>query len=257
MTTDASAAHVAASQFYTGLVAELYDPLVSYRATADEYAGFLDHSGPPALELGCGSGAPLLDLVARGYDVEGLDASADMLALCRARAAARGLRVVLHEQEMQSMALPRRYRAIFLAGASFTLLASDADAHAALARVHEHLLPGGAALIPLTLADPAAPPFGGAREARAPDGASLRVTVLAAHVDAARGATRTRLRYERIARDGRCETLVREIATRHWPQPVFRRMLEDAGFARITAVDPRGGRASADAALFAFLAQRA
>lgn len=62
----------APSQFYTGLVAELYDALVSYRPQADEYVPFLERSGTPALELACGSGRPLLDLVARGYDVEGL-----------------------------------------------------------------------------------------------------------------------------------------------------------------------------------------
>ncbi len=77
-----------ASQFYTGLVAELYEPLVSYRARADEYVPFLDRSGQPVLEIACGSGVPMLDLLRRGYDVEGLDASQDMLALCREKAAA-------------------------------------------------------------------------------------------------------------------------------------------------------------------------
>ena len=31
--------------------------------------------GEPALEIGCGDGDPLLDLVAAGLDVEGLDAA--------------------------------------------------------------------------------------------------------------------------------------------------------------------------------------
>lgn len=248
---------VAAAQFYTGLVAELYAPLVSYRAAAEEYAGFLDRSGQPALELACGTGMPMLDLVARGYEVEGLDASADMLALCRARAAERGLDVVLHHQEMQSMSLPRRYASIFLAGASFTLLPSDVDARAALARIREHLAPKGSVLIPLTLPESAASAYADpTRETTAADGSTLRLTVLDSHVDDAGTATYTRLRYERIRPDGRREELVRELATRHWPQPVFQRMLEEAGFMRITAVDPRGGKAAPDASTFVFLAQR-
>ena len=66
--------------------------------------------------------ARLLDLVERGYEVEGLDASQDMLDGCRVKAAERGLQVTLHLGEMQSFSLARRYRSIFLAGASFSLL---------------------------------------------------------------------------------------------------------------------------------------
>ena len=96
-----------ASQFYTGLVSELYDPLASYRASADDYAPFLDSAQQPVLELCCGSGMPMIELLERGYDVHGLDASADMLARCRERAQGQGLEATLYEQEMQHTSLPR------------------------------------------------------------------------------------------------------------------------------------------------------
>ena len=67
------------SQFYSGLIADLYEPLAGGLRSADEYIPFLDQSGSPALGLACGSGVPLLDRVERGYDVDGLDASQDML----------------------------------------------------------------------------------------------------------------------------------------------------------------------------------
>jgi cyclopropane fatty-acyl-phospholipid synthase-like methyltransferase len=146
---ESSSCEVEPAQFYTGLVAELYEPLRSMKFTADQYAPFIDKAGQPALELGCGSGDPMLDLVQRGYDLDGLDSSEDMLGRCRARATARGLSVRLYRQEMQAMSLPRRYRAIFLAGATFTLLTDDAQARAALTAIHDHLVDGGRALIPL------------------------------------------------------------------------------------------------------------
>ena len=77
------------SQFYTGIVAEIYAPLRSSVPDVEPYTRFIAQSGEPALELGCGTGDPLLDLRARGVDVEGLDASADMLVRCRAEAETR------------------------------------------------------------------------------------------------------------------------------------------------------------------------
>ena len=99
-----------AARFYSGLVAELYEPLAGDLPTADPYGAFLDRSGTPALEIACGSGVPLLELAERGYDIDGLDASRDMLERCRTRAAERGLSPGLHEGLMQSFQLPRRYR---------------------------------------------------------------------------------------------------------------------------------------------------
>ena len=141
------------AQFYTGLVADLYEPLASNHARAEDYVAFLEHSGTPALELACGSGLPLVELVERGYEVEGLDASQDMLDRCYARAADRDVDVTLHLAEMQSFSLSRRYQSIFLAGASFTLLATDEDAASALTRIYAHLEAGGSALIPLEIVD--------------------------------------------------------------------------------------------------------
>src|SRR5215510_11746427 len=99
----------------------MYDALVSYRAPAAFYADLIRKGGQPALEIGCGTGHPLLDLVDLGLDVHGLDSSRDMLVRCEANAAARGLHTSLHQQEMQSFSLPTRYRTIFFAGASFML----------------------------------------------------------------------------------------------------------------------------------------
>jgi hypothetical protein len=54
------------ADFYTGIVAELYSPLKSTSQSWEPYAEFIEAAGQPALELGCGEGEPLLELLRRG-----------------------------------------------------------------------------------------------------------------------------------------------------------------------------------------------
>jgi SAM-dependent methyltransferase len=250
----------APSQFYSGLVADLYEPLAGEHARAAEYSGFLDRSGTPALELGCGAGRPILELREQGYDVEGLDASADMLERCRAAAAARGVEAVLHHAEMQSFALGKRYRTIFLAGASFTLLTSDDDARRALACIHAHLEPGGSALIPLELLDVEGlqKSVGYGRETTDAAGERLSFTTLSAEVEpGGDGRTiRRRLRYERTRPGQATEVVERDWRTRHWSQARFAELLAAAGFSQVRFRSPGGGSAAPDARVFVALARR-
>ncbi len=247
-----------ADQFYTGLVAELYEPLLGERSRAEDYLAFLDRSGTPALELACGSGLPMVELVKRGYEVEGLDASQDMLDRCRERAQREGVEVTLHRATMESFELPRRYRSIFLAGASFTLLPTDEAARRALARMHAHLEPGGGVLIPLEAKDPAAlgAAVGRFRETRGAGQELLRVGMIGLEVvDGGRGLVR-RLRYERIPSRGDPEVVERDWRTRSWSQTHFREMLVEAGFEQVRFVSPAGGPAAPDADLFVALARQ-
>jgi SAM-dependent methyltransferase len=248
----------APSQFYTGLVADLYEPLLSERARPEDYIPFLEASGTPALELACGSGLPLLDLLARGYEVEGLDASQDMLDRCHARAADRSLEVTLHRAEMQSFTLSRRYRSIFLAGASFTLLPTDEDAASALERIYAHLELGGRALIPLEIVDVGAVrgSIGRFREATTEAGDRLRVGMIEFAVSMDGRTLSHRLRYEHIPTNGEPRVVERDWKRRWWSQNLFREMLIFAGFDEVTFLAPEGGPAQTDASAFVALARR-
>lgn len=143
-----------AAQFYTGLVADAYAALKSTTFAAQRYVQFVGECGEPALEIGCGDGDPLLDLRAAGLEVDGLDSSADMIQRCRVRAARRGLAVRLHTQTMEEMETGRRYRSIYLAGPTVTLLPDDDAALRALERIRAHLSDDGTALIPLWIPAP-------------------------------------------------------------------------------------------------------
>jgi SAM-dependent methyltransferase len=241
------------SQFYTGIVAELYGPLRSAVPDPEPYAFFISRSGEPALELGCGDGDPILDLRARGIDVEGLDSSGDMLQRCRDAALERGIDVVLHEQSMQTMDLGPRYQSIYLAGPTFNLVPDDTTAESALARIKKHLRPGGSALIPLFVptATPA-PQLGKPKTHTTPDGVEMRVSVVEEQRDDATRTQTTVLRYERISA---AETVSEERSWLiHWyTQDGFRELATGAGLTVAAVLSPDGGLAADDDQTFVFL----
>lgn len=238
---------IEASQFYTGLVSRLYGPLRAHSYEDPEpYVRFIARAGQPALELGCGDGAPLLGLREHGLDVEGLDSSADMLERCHAAAAARGLEVTLHHQSMESMELSRTYRAIFLAGPTFNLLQDDEAALRSLHRIREHLMPDGTALIPLFVPEPYPPEaIGAAREHRTKEGELMRVIVLDQERDEVRRIQSTTLRYEFHGADGDLEVLERPWLL-HWhTEDGFRELVSQAGLKAQAALGLDGLRATA------------
>lgn len=231
-----------AADFYTGLVARLYRPLRSVDPDPAPYAAFIAACGEPALELGCGDGDPLLDLVEQGLDVDGLDSSADMLARAAERAAARDLDVDLHHAPMEAMDLGRRYRSIFLAGPTFNLILDDDLVAAALGRIHDHLEPGGAALVPLFV-----PADEADRDGEVAESGTMRVTRVASQRDEEARTQTVVLRYE----DG--DEAVERPWTLHWhTQEGFAALAEGAGLTVSAVMAPDGTAAGPDTDAFVF-----
>ena len=133
---------------YRGLVAEAWDLLRGDTSTWPDrafYRTIIELGRGPALDVGCGTGRLLLDYLAAGFDVDGVDNSPEMLGLCRAKATAAGIDVSgrLFEQEMDKLALKRRYATVFVPSSTFQLLTDTTGAREAMARFHEHLRPKG------------------------------------------------------------------------------------------------------------------
>ena len=102
---------------------------------------FVEH-GQPALDVACGTGRLLVPYVADGLDVDGVDASPDMVDLCREAAAAAGAAPTLSCQAMHDLDLPRRYRTVYVCG-GLGLGSTREQDEEALRRLHDHLEPGG------------------------------------------------------------------------------------------------------------------
>jgi SAM-dependent methyltransferase len=103
------------------------------------------------LKIACGTGRLLVPFLRDGLAVEGLDGSAEMLAICRSKAAQFRVTPTLYQQLMQDVDLPTRYRTVFIPTCSFQILAERDEAFEALRRFHRHLEPGGKLLITLSV----------------------------------------------------------------------------------------------------------
>lgn len=114
----------------------------------DELAYFTPfvEAGQPALDAGCGNGRLLLPWLRAGFDIDGCDVSADMIAQCRARAEVERLEPSLWVQPLHELEPRRRYRTVVVCGA-FGLGTTREQDEEAIRRLYAALEPGGTLLL--------------------------------------------------------------------------------------------------------------
>lgn len=131
---------------WTGLAAQAWDPSGGDEKQFDYdfIKRLIEEQNGPALDVGCGTGRLLLRYLQDGLDVDGIDTSADMLAICREKAHTRGIPVPnLYKQSMQKLDLSRKYHTIYVPCGTFCLIVDRVEAFEALHRFHDHIEPGG------------------------------------------------------------------------------------------------------------------
>ncbi len=131
---------------YYGLMAATWDLLRGDTSNWPDRAYFRDlirMCGQPALIVGSGTGRLLLDYLEFGLDVDGVDCSPEMLAVCEKKAHALGLEPTLYLQDFQHLELPRQYETIIVPSQNFQLLTNNDDAIEAMRSFYRHLRPGG------------------------------------------------------------------------------------------------------------------
>lgn len=139
---------------YRGMMAQFWDLLRGDTSQWEDRFFYLDviqESGQPVLDVGCGTGRLLIDYLSQGIDIDGVDNSPEMLALCAQKAAAINRQASLYQQSMQALSLPRRYQTILVPSSSFQLLITPEQAQTAMQRFYAHLLPGGVLVMPFML----------------------------------------------------------------------------------------------------------
>jgi SAM-dependent methyltransferase len=245
---------------YVGLVAEAWDALRGDTSGWDDRQFFLElirERGEPVLDVGCGTGRLLLDYLGLGIDIDGVDSSAQMLALCQSKAERLGLTPNVYLQSMSELDLPRRYRTIIVPSSSFQLLLKRDEAGRALEAFHRHLEPGGTLAMPIIVMEKTHEESW-TSEAPLEDGSTVRRTAHAVF-DPVRRVESTDDLYE-VFRDGevvRSEHHVRDLATLAWTADELRDILESHGFVGLEFVSGFTGKPHRPAdQVFTVLARR-
>lgn len=236
---------------YRGLLAESWDLLRGDTSAWPDvafYRQLIELGRGPALDVGCGTGRLLLDYLRAGLDVDGVDNSPEMLGLCREKAISAGLDIGnrLFEQNMENLALARRYATILVPSSSFQLLTDALLARQAMARFHDHLAPGGVLVMSImsklwrgrnTPAQMQWSEWHKLAEQQRPDGTIIRRWIRTKY-DHAEQLEHEENRYE-VARDGaivRTELHQRSPAVRWYSQAQAIACYEQAGLVDVAAL---------------------
>jgi hypothetical protein len=142
---------------------------------------------------------------------------------------------------MEALALPRRYRTILVPSSSFQLLTAPEQSRATMARLREHLLPGGALVMPFMRlwleGDPLETDWRLSGEKARPEDGVLFRRWSRRRYDPMEECEHTQDRYE-VERDGQVvahEEHSRSPATRSYTLKQALALFEEAGFVSIEA----------------------
>ncbi|HTZ04768.1 MAG TPA: class I SAM-dependent methyltransferase [Gaiellaceae bacterium] len=256
--------------WHHGLVAEWWAEFNTDGPEIDYFGRFVERA-QPALDAGCGTGRLLVPWLRAGYDVDGADVSADMIAHCAARARAEGFEPTLLVQALHELDPPRRYRTVVACGV-LGIGTTRAQDQEGLDRIRACLEPGGTLLVdnevpysnPRRLALwakkgrgelPAPWPESGTRK-RAASGAEYGLRSRVVSVDPLDQSEILELRAEKWVDGDLVASEDRTISLRSLFRDEIVMMLERAGFAE---VEVRGGydddEPTADHAFLVYLAR--
>ncbi|MFN8442411.1 MAG: methyltransferase domain-containing protein [Caldilineaceae bacterium] len=193
-------------------------------------------SRSPVLEPMCGTGINLIPFLETGAEIDGLDASPYMLAVCRQKLLTKGLHANLYEQSLETMALPRHYGFILIPGASFGHIYDKTVAQRCLRKLWEHLQPEGKLILDVRPPDTRSQfSASGTTEFDVEDQADGS-TIFSTNVwsDKEEGRIiRNWCRYERYENGQLRETEIFDYHERFYGRDEFESMLRDAGFDEI------------------------
>jgi SAM-dependent methyltransferase len=155
-----------------------------------------------ALELGCGTGRILLELLTAGVDAVGVDRSRPMLRQLLRDAAARGIEAPIAQMDLRQLALAGEFQVILMPYSLITYLSEPAVAIAVLADLRALLARDGRIVVDAFVPQPVESFVEFRLDYRRPHGDETleRHKRITAHAD---GTNRVERRYRLYSSDGR------------------------------------------------------
>lgn len=209
------------SSWHHGLVADYW---ATVNLDASELDLYRQHLRSPILDAGCGAGRLLVPLRDEGFEIDGCDASADMVERCRRRAP----EATLWVSSLHQLAPPRRYASIVCSGVLGLGSTRDQDIEA-IRRLYDALLPGGA----LVLVNEEVPFEWRVRDWNEPSDGEIALCSRVDAVDEDDRCVHMMIRAE--TRDGRREE--HRLTMRMWYRDDLLPRLQEAGFTPVDVLD--------------------
>jgi ubiquinone/menaquinone biosynthesis C-methylase UbiE len=221
---------------YGRLATEIYDitkPIGHSFGDVEFYLQRLKYCTGPVLEPAVGTGRVMIPLMEAGIEVEGVDNSPEMLAICRARCAERGLQPVLHEGDMGSLSLPERYEAIIIPAGSFLLIERREESLGALKRFREHLVRGGRLILDLELQTDLRVGTISTGTVETPQGETITMESKVVEVNFLKQYSVSHLRYEKWRKGELLRTEMQRFAGHWYGLEEFELVLKSLGFSDV------------------------
>ena len=185
-------------------IAHLYDVDMARNMAFDDvglYATLAQQAGGRVLELGCGNGRILLELVGNGIDAVGVDCSAGMLAQLRQKAAVSGLAPSLCLMDARALGFSGKFALVLCPYSLITYMTAVGDAERMLASIRGVLASGGAVVVDAFVPRPTVAGTAFILDYRREHGDAV-LTRSKRVAPVAPGVNRIERRYELVAADG-------------------------------------------------------
>jgi SAM-dependent methyltransferase len=140
-------------------IAHLYDVDMARNMPFDDvglYARLAQGAGGRVLELGCGNGRILLELIDRGIDAYGIDCSWPMLGKLREKATPRRLAARVCRMDARALGFRNAFALVLCPYSLVTYMSGTGDAVDMLDGVRQVLAPGGSVVIDAFIPKPLA-----------------------------------------------------------------------------------------------------
>ena len=224
---------------------DIYDAQYQrYRDDIPHYLRLAADNGGPILELGAGTGRLSVALAKAGFEVVGIEASAEMLERGRENALSEGVSesLRLESGDMRELDLGERFPLVIAAFNTLMHLYNLDDQDRALARIREHLSPGGAFAFDLYVPD-----FGQIgvlrRESEWSEvGGERSELLLVQEHDAASQTIESRYLLDTVGDDGTLRRRTATLRQRYYNRFEIERALRQAGLLRLKLSGDFDGR---------------